>query len=270
MLEVLIGLIIVPTALIYAWNWVLVRMNPYVWDIYRYTGLLGTPLHELSHALMCLLFRMRIHRIALYAPNALTGTLGFVKFSYRPHSPMHALGRLFQGIAPMITASVLMIMLLDLDSAMLSPLDAFLPSWIWGTAVATAQNAGEMLVSGWQGALLVTWLAVVALHLIPSMSDIQISLAGLAGVLFVVAVFLLALDFVQANAVAFGIATVAEFDLAYYLGRMLDFVERILWMGVMGVTATMLMALCGSLMVVVVPAILWYARDFVRGARGEI
>ena len=270
MLEVLIGLIVVPTSLIWAWNWVLVRMNPYIWDIYRYTGLLGTPLHELSHALMCLLFRMRIQRIALYAPNALTGMLGYVKFQYRPHSPMHALGRLFQGIAPMITTSVLMIWLLDLGDALGSPLDASLLSWIWGSAVATAQNAGEMFVSGWGGALLVTWLAVVALHLIPSVSDIQISLAGLAGVLFVVAVFLLALDFVQANAVAFGIANVAEVNLAYYLGRMLDLVERILWMGVMGVTATMLMALCGSIMVVVVPAMVWYARDFVRGARGEI
>ena len=270
MLEVLVGLIVVPTALIYAWNWALVRMNPYVWDIYRYTGLLGTPLHELSHALMCVIFRMRIQRIALYAPNALTGTLGFVRFSYRPHSPLHAMGRLFQGVAPMITASLLMIWLLDLRNALGSPLDASLLSWIWGSAVATANNAGELFVSGWQGALLVTWLAVLALHLIPSVSDIQISLAGLAGLLLVLAVFLLALDFIQANAVAFGVAKVASVDLAYYLGWMLDSVERALWMGVMGVTATMLMAFCGSIMVVVVPAVIWYARDFVRGARGEI
>ena len=270
MLEVLIGLIVVPTALICGWNWVLVRMNPYVWDIYRYTGLVGTPLHELSHALTCLVFKMRIHKIALYAPNALTGTLGFVRFSYRPHSPLHAMGRLFQGVAPMITGSFLMIWLLDLGDALGSPLNASLLSWIWGSAVATANNAGELFVSGWQGALLVTWLAVVALHLIPSVSDIQISLAGLAGVLFVVAVFLLALDFVQANAVAFGIANVAKVDLAHYLGAMLDFVERALWMGVLGVTATMVMAFCGSMMVVVVPAVIWYARDFVRGARGSL
>ncbi len=270
MLEVLIGLIIVPTALIYAWNWVLVRMNPYVWDIYRYTGLLGTPLHELSHALMCLVFRMRILRIALYAPNALTGTLGYVKFLYRPHSPLHALGRLFQGVAPMITASVLMIWLLDLSSELQSPMNASLVSWIWGSAQATAHNAGELFVSGWQGALLVAWLAILALHLIPSVSDIQISLAGLAGVVLVIAVMLLTLDFIQGNAVAFGIEQVASVEVAYYLGWMLDRLEHILWMGVMGVTATMFMALCGSIMIVMLPGMIWYMKDFVRGARGEV
>ncbi|QCF28044.1 hypothetical protein [Hydrocarboniclastica marina] len=71
------------------------------------TGLIGTPIHEISHALMALLFRMRINRIAFYKPDPGSNTLGYVDYSYYPARFSHKLGLIFVGLAPLIFGSYL-------------------------------------------------------------------------------------------------------------------------------------------------------------------
>lgn len=270
MLDVLIGIIALPTAIIWLWNRVLVGMNAFVWDAYRYTGIIGTPIHEASHALACLLFGMKIQRIVLYAPNPLTGTLGYVTFLYRANSITHAVGRVVQGVAPMITAAALMFLLMDIGSTMPKPGSVTLWSWVVSGGQTTLRNAGELFFSGWSGAGLVLLASLMALHLIPSVSDVQVSLGGLFVVLLVTGLTLLGLDLLQANAIALGIDRFMGVDLYLYGGIALDAIEHILWMGVLGVTATLVMAIIGSLLVVLLPSILHYAVNFVRGARGEV
>jgi len=144
MLEVLLAIIVLPSLIIWAFNLVLIRMNVYVWDAYRYTGIIGTPLHELSHAAACLLFRMKILKVVLYAPNAITGQLGYVKFAYREHSIIHAIGRVVQGIAPLITGSILLIWSLDLARKMPDPGSAHMLSWVASSAVVTLEGLREL------------------------------------------------------------------------------------------------------------------------------
>ena len=67
------------------------------------TSLLGTPVHELGHALMCLLFGHKITDISLWQPSAPDGRLGYVTHAYRRRNLYHILGNLFIGIGPIFS-----------------------------------------------------------------------------------------------------------------------------------------------------------------------
>ena len=62
-------------------------------------GFIGVPLHELSHAIMCVLTGKKITRIAFYQP-CVDGTLGFVEYRYRP-TMIGKLTNFLVGIAPL-------------------------------------------------------------------------------------------------------------------------------------------------------------------------
>lgn len=78
------------------------------------TGWLGVPIHELSHAAMCLLFRHRIDKLVLFQPDPKTGTLGYVNHSWNRRSPWQVLGTFFIGIAPLLGGSLAILALLQL------------------------------------------------------------------------------------------------------------------------------------------------------------
>ncbi|MBQ2734520.1 MAG: hypothetical protein IJF33_01675, partial [Clostridia bacterium] len=50
--------------------------------IFDVTATIGTPIHELGHALMCPLFGHKIKKMRLWLPTAQDGTYGFVEHSY--------------------------------------------------------------------------------------------------------------------------------------------------------------------------------------------
>ncbi len=63
---------------------------------------LGTPIHELGHALFCVMFMHRIVGIEFFKPDPLTGTLGYVYHKWNRSNPWQVLGNLFIGIGPVI------------------------------------------------------------------------------------------------------------------------------------------------------------------------
>lgn len=67
------------------------------------TASLGTPVHELGHALMCLIFGHKITDIALWQPSAPNGQLGYVTHTYRKRNLYHILGNLFIGLGPIFS-----------------------------------------------------------------------------------------------------------------------------------------------------------------------
>ncbi|MGF1715952.1 hypothetical protein L4D08_13810 [Photobacterium chitinilyticum] len=63
------------------------------------TAFIGTPVHEISHALLCVLARHKIHEIKLLQLNG-NSQLGYVHHSYNPKSLYQQCGRFFIGSAP--------------------------------------------------------------------------------------------------------------------------------------------------------------------------
>lgn len=61
---------------------------------------IGTPVHELSHALCCLLFAHKIKKMVLFSPDK-QGLLGSVTHSYNRRNPWQVMGNFMIGIAPL-------------------------------------------------------------------------------------------------------------------------------------------------------------------------
>lgn len=97
------------------------------WKSVMWTGWLGTPIHELSHVAMCLLFRHRIDKVALFQPDKKSGRLGYVHHSYRSNSWFEELGNPLIAIAPLIGGSLVLLILVNVfygHAAAVEPLNA--------------------------------------------------------------------------------------------------------------------------------------------------
>ena len=71
------------------------------WKSILWTGWLGTPIHELSHVAMCLVFRHRIDDVALFEPDLKSGRLGYVRHSFTKANWFERVGNVFIGLAPL-------------------------------------------------------------------------------------------------------------------------------------------------------------------------
>jgi hypothetical protein len=69
---------------------------------------LGTPIHELGHALFCLIFFHKIVEIKLFSPDPVNGTLGYVKHTWNKKNPWQVLGNFFIGVGPVILGSAVL------------------------------------------------------------------------------------------------------------------------------------------------------------------
>jgi ABC-type multidrug transport system fused ATPase/permease subunit len=95
---------------------------------------LGTPIHELGHALFCLIFMHKIVEIEFFKPDPLTGTLGYVYHKWNRSNPWQVLGNFFIGIGPVILGSM----------ALLATFYLLIPnsSQVWDAIIARVNEVG--------------------------------------------------------------------------------------------------------------------------------
>ncbi len=191
------------------------------------TGIVGTPIHELSHALMCLIFGHRITEVKLYAPNSQDGTLGHVSHSYNRKNVYHQIGNFFIGTAPVVLGGAVILLLMALlvphsfDAVMgevetLTEIDmttfpiAEYFEYI-GNAILAVFSAETF--SSWQGWVFIILAIMIASHMEMSGADIKNSSLGflfLAILLFLVdgVIYLIspeALESINGAAVSLGL-----------------------------------------------------------------
>ena len=165
------------------------------WRALLVTGWIGTPIHELSHAALCPLFRHRVRKIALFRPDPRAGVLGYVEHSYDPRSPWATIGNAFIGVAPLFGGALA---LYALTWALVpgAPLEDLTRMRVVALAdtngilergLASLEIAGAVLLAVLQPANLVTWqfwlfaylVVCIGAHMAPSRQDLEGAAKGL-------------------------------------------------------------------------------------------
>jgi hypothetical protein len=157
---------------------------------------LGVPVHELGHALFCLVFFHRIEELKLFEPDPVTGTLGYVLHTWSRRNPWQVLGNLFIGIGPVITGcaalvAVFYFLVPDGQQAwqsILSGVGGVYAGYSLGSYLAVLQSSTFSMVqaiftgsnlSGW-GFWVFCYLSIcIASNIRLSVSDIRGTLPGL-------------------------------------------------------------------------------------------
>lgn len=266
MIELLLALLLLPALAIGIWERVVRGMSVRAWGVYRLTGLVGTPIHETSHALCCFLFGMRITGMSLYSPNAVDGVLGYVNFRYSPMSLRHSIGLVVQGIAPLITGAVIVaygLGIFDLAGAPSQGVMGLLV-WMYEVALLSVSQLQAQAFSGIEGLLLAGFLLIVSMHAIPSSADVKLGLKGMAMLSVMALVVVLLAELFSNMQLPF---TEEGSDIGFQASM---WIEEGLWVAVFGAVSVVTLAVLASVVFVLLPAALMNAVAFVRGARGAI
>ncbi len=203
------------------------------------TGFIGTPIHELSHALMCLIFRHKITEIKLFQIGSQDGTLGYVNHSYNKKNVYHRIGNYFIGIAPLIVGLVLMMLVFYLlmpdsfnyilftisDSSESTSIDSFLSS------IVDIISHFELLLSSWQLWVFVAIGLFVGLHMTLSKADIKGAADGLIFYLIVLFFVDTIIYFINSNIINSGInlvLTLGIFEVMFFIICLFLFLAMVL------------------------------------------
>ncbi len=266
MIELFLALLLIPALTISCWDRLMHRLSANARRVYRLTGLIGVPIHELSHAAVCVLFGMRIKQISFYQFNSETSTMGFVRYRFSPLSLRHAFGLTLQGIAPLVAGILIVTFLIDAYSGFARPASGALPLVLWladvsGNALSAAY---DMASQGPKSLLLLVLAVIVSMHAIPSMADIISGLRGLIMLIIFLALAALGVELFWSYGGRF------DKQSAALLGQVIQYIESALWYALYGAVSMATLSILGGILFILVPGIVLYLVDFIRGARGEI
>jgi hypothetical protein len=148
------------------------------WKGILWTAWIGTPVHELSHALMAKIFGHTITDLSLFEPDARSGKLGHVSHTYNRLSLYQRIGNFFIGAAPLLLASPILLFMiyyfLPLSRVIFHPLANGFPGW--QMLFLTAKQTLGLLINpihfhSWKFWLFLYVSFAIVSHLAPSKED---------------------------------------------------------------------------------------------------
>jgi hypothetical protein len=129
------------------------------------TGIVGVPLHELGHYLMCKLVGFKVTEVKLFQmPTQDNPVLGYVNYEY-PMTISGSIRKVIVSLGPIFTGIVALYFL----SPQVTP-------YLFNNN--TIDLTLFMNKAGWQQWFLIWVLSSVTLHMLPSLTDIKIAMAG--------------------------------------------------------------------------------------------
>ena len=169
-------------------------MRTFGWRGLLMTGWLGTPVHELSHALAAVVLGHKVREVVLFRPVRATGELGHVRHTYNPKNPYAAvLGNTLIPMAPLLGGAVVIFLLTLLLAPELLPSEG-IPEGSPVTAEVLLESSNyeplarrswsyllrmkEVVTETqpwhrWQFCLYLYTVFCVAMHLAPSSTDFK-------------------------------------------------------------------------------------------------
>lgn len=225
---------------------------------------LGTPIHELGHALFCVIFMHKIAEIELFKPDPVTGTLGYVYHKWNRSNPWQVLGNLFIAIGPVILGCFVLFAIFYFlipnssqawDSILTKVSEINNSSSFWDYLEAISASAFTMVRLIFTSANLTSWRIWVFGYLsICVASNIRLSILDIKGSLSGLGYFILL--FLLINLV--GLATVLGQD------RLFQFAVPLLGAVYSLLIVALIMAVLGFLLVYFISAV------YVKIRRGYI
>ncbi len=150
------------------------------WKSVLWTGWLGTPVHEFSHAIMCVVFRHRIEEMALFQPDLESGRLGYVRHAYEKRSWFQEIGNVFIGIAPLIGGTLSLLLLLRVffpgaisESLVISSEASSLGEQLFAISAKLFERILSPGAAHWKTILFIYFVLCIGTHMAPSWSDYQ-------------------------------------------------------------------------------------------------
>jgi hypothetical protein len=174
------------------------------------SSVIGTPVHELGHAVMCVLFTHKITEMRLLLPPGHpSGTLGYVSHCFHPKNLWARLGNLFIGFGPIFGGLGVMVLMLVLcfprqweayvaSSSMLAGGTAEIGTIVHGV-LSLLLSMPQAFAENW-------WRALLGLLVIMFVSQhVTLSGADIKGALGAIPLYVLLLGIVAGVAMAFGV-----------------------------------------------------------------
>lgn len=171
------------------------------WRSNLFTGWIGAPVHEYSHAAVAHLFGLKVQKIVPFRPDPSTGRLGYVEISYDRTSTWQSIGQFFVCYAPLAggTLALYLLTFLFYPDALEGKFEVS-PDKLFGSSLDQATNQVGAIVTIENLASIRFWIfsylvLSVGCHLAPSSVDYRASARGHGKMLVVggiaLAVFLL-------------------------------------------------------------------------------